>query len=299
MKFGKVENIDDIDFSLPVNHSSCNNWSPQKSRSKANFYIGSTAWTSKEWKGKYYPEKTKSADFLLEYGRQFNSIELNTTHYRIPKQEHIEKWKEQTPDDFKFCPKVLQLISHSRDLGLGNNRIKEFCVAVSLFDEKLGMCFIQLPPYFGIDRLDILEKFLQSFPDEISLAVELRHHSFYDSEANLDKTAALLTKYKRTFLITDVAGRRDILHMSLSSTTTMIRFVGNDLHQTDYSRIDEWVDKLNSWIDHGLERVYFFPHEPSNIKSPEISEYLSDQIKKNDNFIVRGPKLLAQQKSLF
>ena len=300
MKFGKVKNIDDIEFGLPNDHVSCHNLKTKShEHSKPNFYIGSTAWTTKEWKGKYYPSKTKSTDFLVEYGKQFNSIELNTTHYRIPKSEHIEKWKDQTLDDFKFCPKVLQFISHARDLSLGTNRILEFCDAVSLFEDKLGMCFFQLPPYFSFDRLYLLEKFFQSFPMEIPLAVELRHESFFETEANLNRTVELLEEYKKAFLITDVAGRRDILHMALTINTAMIRFVGNNLHKTDYSRIDDWVSKLNSWTSYGLNKVYFFPHEPYNIKSPEISEYLSDQIKKNDNFIVRGPKLLGQQKSLF
>lgn len=300
MKFGKLENIEGVDFKLPTDHPNNSNLSKELIRTApSNFHIGCTSWTTKEWKGKVYPEKTKAADFLLAYGRQFNTIELNTTHYRIPKPEYVQKWVDQTPADFKFCPKLLQLISHSRDLGMGTNRIKEFCNVISLFEDKLGMCFIQLPPYFGIDRLPILESFLKVFPAELPLAVELRHESFYQSKDNLAKTIDLLIKYKRTFLITDVAGRRDILHMALTSSSTMVRFVGNNLHETDYSRMDEWVMKLNSWKAYGLKSVYFFPHEPDNIFAPEISQYLSHRLKKDDNFKVRGPKLIEQQKSLF
>jgi len=299
MKFGKVENIDGIDFSLPNDHPSMKARFKEASIAPCNFFIGCTAWTSKEWKGKYYPQKTKSTDFLYEYGKQFNTIELNTTHYRIPKPEYIEKWKDQTPTDFKFCPKVLKYISHASDLGIGTNRIREFCDVITMFEDKLGMCFIQLPPYFGIDRISILEKFLQTFPSDVPLALELRNENFYNSEENLEKTIQLLEKYKRTFLLTDVSGRRDILHMALTSDTTMVRFVGNNLHETDFNRIDEWVSKLNSWQAYGLNKVYFFPHEPDNIKAPEISEYLCDHIKKIDNFNVRGPKLISTQKSLF
>lgn len=300
MKFGKLDNIEDVNFKLPEDYPfNSGLLTDSIEYSQPNFYIGCTSWTTKEWKGKVYPEKTKAADFLIAYGRQFNTIELNTTHYRIPKPEYIKKWIDQTPVDFKFCPKVLQLISHSRDLGLGTNRITEFCEAVSLFGDKLGMCFIQLPPYFGIDRLPILESFFNAFPTEIPLAVELRHESFYQTTDNLAKTIDLLNKYDKTFLITDVAGRRDILHMALTTGSTMIRFVGNNLHKTDYSRMDEWVEKLNSWKAYGLKTVYFFPHEPDNICAPEISQYLNQRLKKDDNFKVRGPKLIEQQKSLF
>lgn len=298
MKFGKVENIEGIDFTLPPDHASVAARKSDGSHPTPNFYIGCTAWTSKEWKGKYYPEKTKASEFLNAYGKQFNTIELNTTHYRTPKPELIDKWKAQTPDDFKFCPKVLQYISHSADLGIGTTRIKEFCNAIALFEGKLGMCFIQLPPYFGFDRLGLLQSFLDDFPQEIPLAFELRHASFYEGD-NLSAVVDLLTKYDRTLLITDVSGRRDILHMALSSGTVMTRFVGNNLDKTDYSRIDDWVDRLNAWLACGLKDIYFFPHEPDNINAPEISEYLYKKLKGLNKFNVRGPKLLGQQKSLF
>ena len=299
MKFGKLNSVEEVDFTLPEDHPCNTLCSPDQLQPYTSFYIGSTGWTTKEWKGATYPSTTKAADFLKAYGKQFNTVELNTTHYRIPKEEYVRKWVEQTPDDFKFCPKVLKYISHAKDLSLSTHRIREFCDSISLFEDKLGMCFIQLPPYFGIDRLSLLEQFLKAFPKEIPLAIELRNDSFYKSRENLDKTLDLLLKYDRTFLITDVAGRRDILHMALTSNTTMIRFVGNDLHSTDYSRLDEWVSKLNSWRSHGLQKIYFFPHEPDNINAPEISRYLYQRIKKFDNFKVRGPQMLDQQKTLF
>jgi len=301
MKFGKLDNIEGIDFSLPEDCPRNNSlWGNGKAvRDYTQFHIGCTAWTTKEWKGKVYPEKTKAADFLRAYGKQFNTIELNTTHYRIPKAEYIEKWVDQTPADFRFCPKILKFISHAKDLSIGSQKITEFCDAISLFGDKLGMCFIQLPPYFGIDRLPVLEQFFKAFPQEIPLAVELRHESFFKNEEKLNETIDLLLKYGRTFLITDVAGRRDVLHMALTSGTSMVRFVGNNLHPTDYSRLDEWASKLNSWKDKGLEQVYFFPHEPDNINAPEISQYIYQRINKFDNFKGRGPKMLGQQKSLF
>ena len=300
MKFGKLENIDNVDFTLPPDHPhNLSRKNRATSTNKPKFYIGCTGWSTKEWKGKVYPDKTKAADFLLAYGKQFNTVELNTTHYRIPKPEYIQKWVDQTPEDFKFCPKILKFISHARDLGTRDHKIKEFCDSISLFGDKLGMCFIQLPPYFGIDRLPIIEQFFKTFPKEIPLAIELRHESFFQNEENLSKTIELIENYQRTFLITDVSGRRDILHLALTSNTTMVRFVGNNLHPTDYTRLDQWTDKLNSWLANGLDQVYFFPHEPDNLYAPEISQHLYQRIAKFDNFTVRGPRMIEQQKSLF
>jgi uncharacterized protein YecE (DUF72 family) len=91
--------------------------------------------------------------------------------------------------------------------------------------------------------------------------------------------------------------------MGVTTETTMIRFVGNNLHETDYSRIDRWVNRLNLWFEKGLKEVYFFTHEPDNILAPEMSVYLLNQLQKHSNVDVRGPKLLkpndGEQMSLF
>ena len=92
-------------------------------------------------------------------------------------------------------------------------------------------------------------------------------------------------------MITDVAGRRDVLHQRLTTNTVLIRFVGNNLHPTDYERIDDWVFKIKEWIDRGLSNVYFFTHEPDNILAPELAFYLFEQIQKNGFATTRGPDL--------
>ena len=165
MKFGKLSDISEIVFSLPktqLGPPKLLHELPQ-SQSPGHFYIGATGWSMKEWVGEVYPKHAKSKDFLQYYSQQFNTIELNTTHYRIPTESTIQKWYEQSTEDFKFCPKVPQTISHSRNLGLGTDKIPMFCNAIAGLREKLGCCFMQLPPYFGIDRLGALETFSKPF----------------------------------------------------------------------------------------------------------------------------------------
>ena len=115
----------------------------------------------KKWAGSVYPKGAKPKDFLKYYTQRFNTIELNSTHYGIPNEMTIQKWYGQAADDFKFCPKVLQRISHGSNLPI--DLIGTFCEAISGFKEKLGTCFIQLPPYFGIDRLPVLKHFLKKW----------------------------------------------------------------------------------------------------------------------------------------
>src|SRR6266516_5066125 len=80
-------------------------------------YVGCAKWGRKEWIGKIYPEKTREADFLKEYVKHFNSIELNATHYKMPTHEIIKGWGNIVAGlDFKFSPKIYKGISHFSDL---------------------------------------------------------------------------------------------------------------------------------------------------------------------------------------
>ena len=301
MKFGKLPDISNVNFNLPDVADKNIELLKKYNNKNTTIHVGCTGWSMKEWVGKVYPQKTKSKDYLKYYAQQFNTIELNTTHYRIPDLATIEKWKNESTDDFRFCPKILQNISHRNDLGMGG-LLDNFCNAIVMLEEKLGCCFIQLPPYFGADRLGQLENFLERFPKEIPLAVEVRHESWFTNETNSEALFSLLKKYNKSTVITDVAGRRDVCHMRLTNDVGMVRFVGNNLHPTDYQRIDSWVKRIKAWSAAGLRELYFFPHEPDNLLAPDLSLYLVQQLQKHVNSTVRGPKFHQnedQQMSLF
>jgi uncharacterized protein YecE (DUF72 family) len=280
MDFGKLNNIENVDFTLPPD-------APKTAKilrglptrkHPPHIYIGATGWGMKEWVGTYYPKGTKATDYLQAYSKQFNSIELNTTHYRIPLTTDIQKWKNDTPPDFRFAPKLLQSISHERNLSLSNNLTQQFCDAVEGLEEKLGVCFMQLPPYFGTQNMPILERFLKQFPKHIPLAIEVRQEEIFNNKKYTLEYLDILEQNNIFTVITDVAGRRDVLHQGVTGKTVVIRFIGNDLHPTDYTRIDAWVLKLKEWFDLGLHEVYFFIHEPDNVNVPFLAEYLADKI---------------------
>ncbi|MBW4535938.1 MAG: DUF72 domain-containing protein [Pleurocapsa minor HA4230-MV1] len=87
-----------------------------------NFYLGCAVWSYKDWVGNLYPPKSQPRDFLNLYSRRFTTVEGNTTFYAIPSAQTIEKWVEQTPPGFKFCPKLHRQITHQ---GLLTPRISE------------------------------------------------------------------------------------------------------------------------------------------------------------------------------
>jgi uncharacterized protein YecE (DUF72 family) len=238
------------------------------------FYLGTPAWGHREWTGKIYPLGLKASEYLHHYAQSFNTIELNTTHYRIPTAEQAKKWQDQVQDrkDFLFCPKVFQGISHTPG-GLHNQQIlKEWFSFLEKMTPHLGPCFIQLPPHFDYSKKATLFYFLQSWPAEFELAIEFRHSSWFEGPRILGALEKYLRQKKISVVITDVAGRRDLLHTSLTAEFVMLRFIGNDLHPTDFTRAQAWSERFAKWSAAGLSRFFFFAHEPDDIKAPELAQ---------------------------
>ena len=279
MDFGKLENIEDVNFTMPIDDA--NNSHVLQKKSSGNIpkvYIGCTGWSMREWCGTIYPKKIVTQNFPKYYGAQFSTIEFNTTHYRTPEISDCERWYNEVPADFRFAPKMLQQVSHAENLMSVMSLANHFYDNLSYLKEKLGPIFIQFPPNFTPRSLNILENFLKQTPTQIRLAVEVRHPTWFH-ETNFNGLKQLLENYNCTFVITDVSGRRDVLHSSLTNNCVLIRFVGNNLHATDYQRVDAWCGRIREWLILGLEEVYFFSHQPDNIESPIIAKYFYEKMK--------------------
>ncbi|MFZ4544429.1 MAG: DUF72 domain-containing protein [Saprospiraceae bacterium] len=291
MDFGKLADISNVDFKLPAVADGTSEFLSNlpKRQGKPKIFVGPTGYAMPQWVGKTYPEKSRSKDFLRYYSQQFNTVEHNTTFYRIPDIESINKWKNDTAQDFKFCPKVPQSISHVKDLGVNGTDLPLFLQNIEMLEEKLGSSFIQLPPQFSVKSIGLLERFFEAWNSTIPLAVEVRHPSFFSDEIGNTSFFDTLSYYKKGAVITDVAGRRDILHQKLTLEKVIIRFVGNGLHLTDYQRINAWVSRLKEWFEWGLHEVFFFIHQPDNLLAPELTLYLTEEIKKAFESEIRGP----------
>lgn len=305
MDFGKLPSVDLVNFALPPEPPQndaifgglpARQWAPL-------IFLGATGYNMKPWVGRWYPAGAKDASMLYYYSRQFNTIEHNTTHYRIPDAATVARWREEVPEDFRYCPKLPQSISHARDLGLSGREIALFCTAIRDLGSKLGCCFIQLPPHFSVQNLPVLARFLAAFPTDIPLAVEVRHESFFKPTVAAEDFFHLLQSYRVSTVITDVAGRRDVCHLRLSTGRVLIRFVGNSLHPTDYSRIEDWAGRMAGWFGKGLQEVCFFCHEPDNLLAPDLAIFAAETFSRAiPDAVLRGPAPLkppAEQGKLF
>lgn len=284
MKFGKLHDPDElsrVDFQLPTVPNRSIELIHAKTEGKPfRAYIGCPMWDNKGWIGKLYPKGSKAGEYLRYYARSFNGIELNSTHYRTPKHEIVSRWRDMAGEDFHFSPKISQTISHRFRLVNCQDQLDRFCESIEGFRSSLGCSFIQLPPNFTTAELPKLDWFLATWPQHLPLAVEFRHASWFEGGGLSADVLDLLEGTNTTALITDVAGRRDVLHAHLTTSTVMIRFVGNGLVPTDYTRADAWLDRIEAWVNQGLEALYFFVHEPDDTFAPEMGTYIIEGLNK-------------------
>src|SRR5581483_7422771 len=185
MKFGHLNDVRGIDFTLPEDHPIVENVLSGTASKHPTVYSGLAEWGNEGFPGKIYPLKTKSKDFLKLYGQLFRCVELNATGYRVPTVKTVEGWVAAVPKDFVFCPKVSQPISITSPLGKNEAALKDFQEAMDAFGDRMGTVFLQLRPNFAPKRMDDLLQFIDRWnagrPNgrRLPLHVELRHKGWF------------------------------------------------------------------------------------------------------------------------
>lgn len=311
MDFGKVTDTElkEVNFTLPADgEQTIKTLKSLNALKQPDFYVGCAKWGRKEWLNMIYPPKTKEANFLDEYVKHFNSIELNAVFYSIPSADLIRKWKEKAKDNtrhkFLFCPKFSRTISHIKRLKDAEVPTDLYLSSIHEFGEFLGPCFLQLGDNFGPKNIDILDNYLKHLPSDLEVFVEVRHEDWFADSLVRTHFFEMLSKYEKGAVITDASGRRDCVHMELSIPEIFIRFVGNgSAHQeSDFARIDDWVSRIKKWLDQGLKKVYFFLHQHDEKDTPVLANYTIRQFNKHLGADIPEIKFLediTKQRELF
>lgn len=288
MKFGQVENPENIDFTIPPDNECIQGICGKSKVKELKVYVGCAKWNKTDLKG-FYPKGTK--DELAYYSTHFNCIELNATFYRLFPRETFEKWHATVPDGFKFFPKLEQTISHFRRLKDVEEVVDNNVTNMSHLQDKLGMPFLQMHNNFAPKDFDRVKAFAENWRYDIPLAMEFRHTDWYNDTAVSSELYRLLEDHNITNVLVDTAGRRDLMHMRLTTPTAFVRWVGAN-HPSDYNRLDEWVERITAWKKLGLKELYFFVHQNVEKESPLLSAYFIDKLNKKIGTSIAIPKTL-------
>jgi uncharacterized protein YecE (DUF72 family) len=191
-------------------------------------YVGTSGWSYPTWKPGFYPAGAKPEDFLRHYAERFRTVELNTTGYRLPREELFERWAGQTPPGFRFAPK---LNAHRRsDFGT-------FAERVALLGERLGPIRAVVPSARDEGLLALL---LGSFDPAVELALDLRHESWDGIEPELPANA---------------------VRVNALEAGAPFRYVR--LREPPYTDDDlrAWADRLRPLLDDGVQVYCYLRHE--------------------------------------
>ena len=278
MKFGRTNHPEQVDFTLPEDHLGTQAVLERSNGGgQPKLHVGLAKWKKPDLEG-FYPPGVK--DELAYYSSQFNAIEMNATFYRVFPSSVFAGWRNRTPEDFTFFPKLHREISHEKRLRDVQQEVDEFLDNASGLGPKLGTMFLQMHEAFGprpAQNTRTLVEFIRNWPAGLPLAVELRHTDWFNDAGIADELYALFEEYGISNVITDVPARRDLLHMRLTTPSAFIRYGGSG-HESNHPRLDAWVDRLACWSKRGIREFAFFFHETRKAESALLSRYFVEQL---------------------
>jgi len=209
--------------------------------------VGLSGWNYAHWRdGVFYPSRLPASRWLDFYAGRFDTVEVNSTFYRLPRRDAVARWVEQSPAGFLFAVKASRYLTHVkrlRDLGPGLERFLER-IEPLLDSPKLGPLLWQLPPTLRRDH-DRLAGALERLPRGLRHCVEFRHPSWF-----VDDTYALLREHGVALVIADRPEVNDFQAHELTAGWTYVRFhAGTRGRRGNYSESElrEWAERLRAW----------------------------------------------------
>jgi uncharacterized protein YecE (DUF72 family) len=220
--------------------------------------VGTSGYSYKEWKGRFYPEKMKEAEMLRFYAERFSAVEINNTFYRMPKADVLARWAEQTPEGFTFVLKAPQRITHQKRLGDVASEVTYLLETAATLGSRLGPVLYQLPPYLKKD-VARLQSFLDSLPENPPAAFEFRHASWFD-----DEVRQTLRDHGAALCLADT-DEEPLSEVAVTAPWGYLRLRRASYTEDDLAR---WAERVRAqpW-----ERAYvFFKHE-DEARGPEFA----------------------------
>jgi uncharacterized protein YecE (DUF72 family) len=164
--------------------------------------IGCSGWIYKHWRGAFYPEKMAQRLWFAHYAETFQTVELNTSFYHLPKADTFTKWRDQAPPGFRYAVKAPRFITHMKKLKECAEPVNEFLTRARNLGEAIGPILYQLPPRWGCN-LERLDEFIALLPRDLTHVFEFRETSWLTPEL-----LAVLDARGVSFCAHDMAGSR-------------------------------------------------------------------------------------------
>ncbi|MBW4891058.1 DUF72 domain-containing protein [Mucilaginibacter sp. HMF5004] len=227
---------------------------------ECKFYAGTSGLALPVANKAAYPPEFRDKPRLSYYASLFNSIEINSSFYKIPMAATVSKWVDLVPDDFRFTYKLWQGVTHEKGLIFDAKDVWRFMKVINEAGDKKGCLLVQFPPGVRVDSIAQLERLLSCIREsdnsvEWKIAVEFRHRSWY-----LDRTYQLLQQLNMSMVIHDLppsAAPMETLDMDF----VYVRFHGPDGgYRGTYTDgfLYEYAGYIREWLDDGKTVYAYF-----------------------------------------
>ena len=227
-------------------------------------FVGTSGWSYTSWRPKFYPEGTKSKEFLRHYATRFGTIEINYTFNHLPTEKNIAQWTAAAPEGFVFGLKASQQITHRKQLREPAETLPIFFERARLLGPRLGPILFQTPPWVKRDD-DRLAMFLAALPRDVRSVLEVRDPSWYVPEVyDLLRTANVALVHaegeKAPSPVETLGETADFAYARLRN-------------RSGYAddAVDAWAERLRAILESGKDVYAYFRHDEdgSNALSAE------------------------------
>jgi len=241
-------------------------------KGRCDIRIGTSGWHYADWQGRFYPEKLPKSKWFEHYAKDFDTVEINNTFYRLPKEQTFKNWHKQAPKNFLYTVKANRFITHIKRLKDPEEPLERFFKGALLLKENLGPVLYQLPPGFHKD-LDRLEGFLRILPKRLISVFEFRHKSWFSED-----TYDLLRKFNTGFCIHDMPGMK--VPRVITCDVIYVRFHGpTGKYQGNYSNtaLRDWANWIRDNLK-GKKTVFAYFNNDYNAYAIGNAKTLKEQL---------------------
>jgi uncharacterized protein YecE (DUF72 family) len=207
-------------------------------------HIGCSGWNYADWRGTFYPQREPQRRWLELYARRFDTVEVNTTFYRLPRRDAVAGWVKQTPADFSFAVKASRYLTHIKRLTDVSEGVARFYERIEPLIEagKLGPVLWQLPGNFPRDD-ERLRRWLDALPNGRH-TIEFRHESWFCAPV-----MGALRAHDVALTIGDHPERPFQTHEATASWRFVRFHYGQRGRAGNYSatEIEQWARRIAQW----------------------------------------------------
>ena len=207
------------------------------------YRIGCSGWSYPAWSGHFYPASLESKDFLSYYSKVFDTVEIDSSYYRIPNQFMTGRWAKLTPENFRFTAKFPKTITHERRLAEPEKDLGYLYQSFRPLQAKLLSFLIQLPPSLTLkEAYKKLELLIGQLDREYRYAIEFRHESWFVQE-----TFDLLSDNNICMAWSALDGLK--VPPVLTSDFVYLRLIGDrSIDERDFGTIQkDRIKEIKSW----------------------------------------------------